>query len=161
MTKKQEAKPTELDAQFAAALKLMFEEKIKFNKVLGLQITSIKSGNATGRIDMKPELAGHLTQYRLHGGVVSAVLDSLGGLALMAEVGARHMGESVAQRVQRCHRVGTIDLRVDYLRQAISEHFELRSEVVRMGSRVGTVRMECLSASGVLIAVGSGAYIVS
>ena len=46
-----------------------------------------------GRIDMKPELVGHFAYNRIHGGVISAGLDAMGGLAVMAAIGARHMDE--------------------------------------------------------------------
>ena len=37
----------------------------------------------------------------------------------MAAIGARHMDEAPAQRLMRFTKLGTIDLRVDYLRQGI------------------------------------------
>ena len=63
--------------------------------------------------------------------------------------------------LHRFTRLGTIDLRIDYLRPGISEYFELRAEVLRLGSRVASVRMEFVDAQGKLLAVGAGAYIVS
>jgi uncharacterized protein (TIGR00369 family) len=114
-----------------------------------------------GRIDMKPELVGHYAYNRIHGGVVSAGLDAMAGLAVMAAIGARHMDEAPLQRLQRFSKLGTIDLRIDYLRPAISEHFELRAEVLRLGSRVASTRMEMVDAEGKLLSTGAGAYIVS
>ena len=67
--------------------------------------------------------------------MVSAGLDAMGGLAVMAAIGARHMDEAPSQRLHRFGKLGTIDLRIDYLRPAIGEHFELRAEVLRLGSR--------------------------
>ncbi len=110
---------------------------------------------------MKRDLIGHFAFNRLHGGVISAGLDAMAGLAVMAAIGARHMDEAPMQRLHRFAKLGTIDLRVDYLRPAISEHFELRAEVLRLGSRVASVRMEFLSASGELLSTGTAAYIVS
>jgi acyl-coenzyme A thioesterase PaaI-like protein len=52
-------------------------------------------------------------------------------------------------------------LRIDYLRPAIGEYFELRAEVMRLGSRVASTRMEFLGADGKLLSTGAGAYIVS
>jgi acyl-coenzyme A thioesterase PaaI-like protein len=92
---------------------------------------------------------------------VSAGLDAMGGLAVMAAIGARHMDELPAQRLQRFGKLGTIDLRIDYLRPAIGESFELRAEVLRLGSRVASTRMEFLGAEGKLLSSGAGAYIIS
>ena len=153
--------PTEFEPEFVAGLKTIFEEKIVFNQVLGLRITSVKPERVVATIAMKPDLIGHYAHNRLHGGVVSAGLDAMGGLACMAAIGARHMNEAPEQRLLRFGKLGTIDLRIDYLRPAIGEHFELRAEVMRLGSRVASTRMEFFAADGKLLSCGSGAYIVS
>jgi uncharacterized protein (TIGR00369 family) len=153
--------PVEFEPEFIAGLKDIFENKVVFNRVLGLQITSLTPEQVTGRIEMKPELVGHYAHNRLHGGVISAGLDAMGGLAVMAAIGARHMHEAPAQRLIRFGKLGTIDLRVDYLRPGIGERFELRAEVMRLGSRVASTRMEFYGVDGQLLSTGSGAYIVS
>jgi len=71
------------------------------------------------------------------------------------------MDEAPLQRLQRFAKLGTIDLRIDYLRPAIGAHFELRAQVLRLGSRVATTRMEFLGADGQLLSAGAAAYIVS
>ena len=43
----------------------------------------------------------------------------------------------------------------------IRDSFELRAEVMRLGSRVASTRMEFLSADGTLLSTGAAAYIVS
>ena len=149
------------EEEFITGLKKVFEEMIVFNQVLGLKITSLQPEQVRARIDMRRELVGHYTYTRIHGGVISAGLDAMGGLAVMAAIGARHMNESPAQRLQRFAKLGTIDLRVDYLRPGIGEHFELRAEVMRLGSRVASTRMEFFGADGKLLSTGSAAYIVS
>jgi len=151
----------EFEEEFVTGLKKVFEEMIVFNRVLGLKITSLKSNQVIARIDMKPELVGHFSFNRVHGGVISAGLDAMGGLAVMAAIGARHMDETPMQRLQRFAKLGTIDLRVDYLRPGIGDYFELRAQVMRLGSRVASTRMEFLGADGKLLSTGSGAYIVS
>jgi acyl-coenzyme A thioesterase PaaI-like protein len=71
------------------------------------------------------------------------------------------MDETPVQRLLRFGKLGTIDLRIDYLRPGISDYFELRAQVLRLGSRVASTRMEFLAADGKLLSTGSGAYIVS
>ena len=153
------AKPFE--PEFIAGLRMIFEERIAFNQVLGLKIISMEAERVVGRIDMKPELIGHFAHNRIHGGVISAGLDAMGGLAVMAAIGARHMDEAPLQRLHRFAKLGTIDLRIDYLRPGIGSHFELRAEVLRLGSRVATTRMEFLGPDGKLLSSGAAAYIVS
>lgn len=151
----------EFEPEFVTGLKKIFEEMINFNLILGLKITTLKPALVRGRIDMKPDLIGHFSFNRLHGGVISAGLDAIAGLAVMAALGARHMDEPPLQRLHRFSKLGTIDLRVDYLRPAIGEYFELRGEVMRLGSRVASTRMEFLGANGELLSTGTAAYIVS
>ncbi len=149
------------EPEFIAGLKEIFEEKIVFNRVLGLKITSLRSDGVVGRIDMKPDLVGHFAYNRIHGGVISAGLDAMGGLAVMAAIGAKHLDEAPVQRLHRFARLGTIDLRIDYLRPGIGSHFELRAQVLRLGSRVATTRMEFLGPDGQIMSAGAAAYIVS
>jgi uncharacterized protein (TIGR00369 family) len=153
--------PISFEPEFVDALRDIFEKRIVFNAVLGLQITDITPEGVAGRIAMKPELIGHFTHQRLHGGVISATLDAMGGLAVTAAMGARHMDETPMQRLHRFVKLGTIDLRVDYLRPATGEWFGLRGEVLRLGSRVGSARMEFVGSDGKLLATGAGAYIIS
>ena len=153
--------PLEFEEEFVAGLRAIFEDRIVFNRVLGLQVVTLRPDKVVGRIAMKPELVGHYVFNRVHGGVISAGLDAMGGLAVMAAVGARHLEEPPALRLQRFGKLGTIDLRVDYLRPAIGEAFELHAEVLRLGSRVANTRMEFLGEGGKLLASGAGAYIIS
>jgi uncharacterized protein (TIGR00369 family) len=151
----------QFEDEFVAGLRAIFAEKIVFNRVLGLRIVELRPERVVGRIAMRPELVGHYSFNRLHGGVISAGLDAMGGLAVMAAIGARHMDEPPEQRLHRFGKLGTIDLRIDYLRPAIGEQFELRAEVMRLGSRVASTRMEFLGAEGKLLSSGAGAYIIS
>jgi uncharacterized protein (TIGR00369 family) len=158
---KKVAIPHEFDTEFIEGLRQIFEDRIVFNRVLGLKITSVLPERVVGRMEMRQELIGHYSHNRLHGGVISAGLDAMGGLMVMAAIGARHMDEPAAQRLMRFAKLGTIDLRVDYLRPAIGESFELRAELLRLGSRVASTRMEFVGADGKLLSTGAGAYIVS
>ena len=149
------------EPEFLAALRTLFEERIAFNRVMGLRIGEITPERVHGSLEMRPELIGHDAHHRLHGGVISATLDAMAGLAIMAAIGARHMAETPAQRMHRFAKLGTIDLRVDYLRPATGASFALTAEVMRLGSRVASTRMDFRDAAGELLATGAAAYIVS
>ena len=82
--------PVVFEPEFIAGLSDIFEDKIVFNRMLGLKITSVLPERVSARIDMRPELIGHYAYNRIHGGVISAGLDAMGGLAVMAAIGARH-----------------------------------------------------------------------
>jgi uncharacterized protein (TIGR00369 family) len=143
------------------ALRDLFEHRITFNEVLGLRIESVNPASVRARFDMRPELVGHYLYGRLHGGVISATLDAMGGLAVTAGIGEKHPHETAEQIMTRFAKVGTIDLRIDFLRPGIGNCFYASATVVRLGGRVGTTQMRLENERGVLIATGAGAYVIS
>ena len=143
------------------ALVRMFENDISFNKLLGIRIESVRHGDVRARFDMRPELVGHYTYGRLHGGVISAVLDALGGLSLMVAIADRHPADTALLVMMRFSRMGTLDLRIDYLRQGLGKHFVATAEVLRLGGRIGSTQMRMFNDEGALIATGAAAYVVS
>ena len=161
MSKHQTTIPQAFEPEFIDGLRLIFEQRISFNQVLGIRLIEFTGDHVVGRVDMRPELVGHYAYNRLHGGVISATLDAMGGVAVMAAIGARHMDEPPARRLERFIKLGTIDLRVDYLRPGVGEYFIARAEVMRLGSRVASTRMEFRDAGDKLLSTGSAAYIVS
>ena len=155
------AELAQFEPEFIAGLREIFEKRAAFNQTIGLKIGEITPALVHGHILMRPELIGHSAYQRIHGGVISAGLDSMGGLAVMAAIAARHMDEPPQQRLQRFSKLGTIDLRVDYMRPGIGKEFVLTAKVLRLGSRVANTQMEFLSADGELLSTGTAAYIVS
>ena len=151
----------QFEPEFVAGVREIFEQRIPFNAWLRLQIDEIGAERVRGHIDMRPDLVGHFLHNRIHGGVIAACLDAMDGLAVMAAIGARHLDEPPLQRLHRFSRLGTIDMRIDYLRQGIGERFLMEAEVLRLGSRVASTRMSFLDVEGKLLATGAAAYIVS
>ncbi len=151
----------EQQALLEEALTELWERRISFNQVLGLKVVSLKPGDVRVRLDMRPELVGHYAYGRLHGGAISASLDALGGMALMVELGEKHPEESADQVMHRFGRMGTIDLRVDFLRPGLGQHFIGRAEVTRLGGRSGSTQMRMENEHGTLIATASAAFVVS
>ncbi len=149
------------EPEFIAGLKDIYEEKILFNQWMGLRVESIRPSGIVAHLAMKPELVGHFAYHRIHGGVISAALDAMGSLAVLAALGAQHMAELPAKRLERFARHSTIDLRVDFLRPGIGENFTIHAEAVRVGARVGNARMEFRSAEGKLLSTGTAAYLTS
>ena len=143
------------------ALTDLFERRITFNQTLGLSIESVKAPEPRIHFSMRPELVGHFLYGRLHGGVISATLDAMGGLALMVAIGEKHCDENTDQILQRFAKMGTIDLRVDYLRPGVGKAFTASAEVTRLGGRIGSTQMRLVNDAGTLIATGSAAYVIS
>ena len=151
------AEQARLDAQMVE----LWERRITFNQVLGLKVLSLRPGDVRMRLEMRPELVGHYAYGRLHGGVISASLDALAGMALMVELGEKHADESADQVMHRFGRMGTIDLRVDFLRQGIGQHFIGRAEVTRLGGRIGSAQMRLENERGTLIATGAASFVLA
>ena len=148
-------------ARLDAALTELFEQRITFNQTLGLKVLGFDANGPRLRFDMSPQLVGHYLYGRLHGGVISATLDATGGLALMWAIGEKHASETTPQVLHRFDKLGTIDLRVDYLRPGLGRHFVATAEVLRLGGRVASTQMRLVNDQGQLIATAAGAYIVS
>jgi uncharacterized protein (TIGR00369 family) len=153
--------PVVLEPEYIEGFRQIYEEKIVFNQTIGLKLVKVSPEGIEARIDMRPELVGHFAYNRIHGGVISAALDAIGSAAVMAALAAKHMDELPAKRLERFAKLGTIDLRIDYLRPGIGEFFTVHAEALRVGSRVGTSRMEFRGPDGTLMSAGAAAYIVS
>ncbi len=148
------------NARLDAEIVQMIEQHTPFQKFLGVRVLGLAPSMVL-RFDWRHELVGHFQSGRLHGGVIAAVLDSLGGCALMKGLADKHPADSVEQIQHRLGRIGTIDMRVDYLRPGLGAHFIGTCEITRLGGRVGATQMRLHSDSGVLVATAAAAYIVS
>ena len=138
----------------------IFEDKVAFNKVLGVEIDSMSFESATIRFDNRPELVGNFVHQSLHGGVVSATLDLTGGLVAYLSVLKSMEGKTSEEKTARLANVGTIDLRIDYLRPGLGKHFVASGSILRAGNKVAVTRMELHNDSDEHIAFGTGAYLV-
>lgn len=136
-----------------------FFERLPFNQVLGIQLGELSQEQVTMHLPMKDELIGNFVHGILHGGVISSLLDVTGGA--MALIGAfeRHQGLSTGERMERLSKLGTIDLRIDYLRPGRGRSFTATAVLLRSGNKVAVVRSELHADDGTLVAVGTGTYL--
>ena len=141
-------------------LKEITEEKIPFNKLIGMKIETLDLDKIGIRIEMSPELVGNFTRGNLHGGVISSVLDVTGGMVAWIGIMKKMEGQSFDEISERFYKIGTIDIRVDYLRPGLGEYFIATGSTLRTGNKVSVSRMELHNDKGILIAVGTGTYVV-
>lgn len=146
--------------EFYDRLHRLYEERLPFNRVLGIRVTSVGSDGGTMAILMREALIGNVFHRTLHGGVISAVLDAVGGLTASASLATRAAGLSEEEVKAMFARVGTIDLRVDYLRPGRGERFAASGRIMRAGRKVAVVRMEMHADESLLVAVGTGTYMI-
>src|SRR5438067_238117 len=108
-----------------AVLRQVAEELIPFNKFLGVRVIGMDRGRVELEIPWRDELVGDPMKPALHGGVISTLADTAGGMAIWT---------SLEYPLQR---VSTIDLRIDYLRPGRLEPLVAEAVVVRIGRSVG------------------------
>jgi len=152
-------KNIELDSRLRMLCKL-YEQKIPFNKVLGLKVESLMMEDVRVKFEMKDAFIGNYVQGILHGGVISAVLDTTGGLTASLGVLQKMKGHTAEEIGKSLTKIGTIDLRIDYLRPGKGNYFISTGSIMRAGRRVSVTRMELYNDRDILIAVGTGTYIV-
>ena len=141
-------------------LKEVIEERIPFNRVLGLSVESFEMDQIQIRIGMRPELVGNFLRGNLHGGVTSSILDVVGGMVAWLGVMKKMKDCPLEEMTERFSRIGTIDLRVDYLRPGFGDFFIGTGSIIRVGNKVTVVRMELHNNEDQMISVGTGTYIV-
>ncbi len=149
---------TDFESLLKYSMKL-YEERIPFNKFLKIKILSLKENDASVRFDMREDLIGNFTYNMLHGGVISSVLDLTGGLVVSYGVLKKIAGNPMEEIAKKMSKIGTIDLRVDFLRPGRGEYFLATGSIMRMGNTVVVTRMSLHNDENILIAVGTGTYI--
>jgi uncharacterized protein (TIGR00369 family) len=135
-------------------------DQLPFNRLLGLKVAFVEPDRAGFRFEMKDELIGNIVHGILHGGVISTVLDTTGGMTATAAAVEKSPNLSNDDIYRRIARIGTIDMRVDYLRPGKGILFQSTATVMRTGRKVAVTRMELRNQDDLLIAVGTGTYIV-
>ena len=139
----------------------IYENRLPFNQVLGLHIISLKPDLVKVAFQMTDSLIGNYVQSSLHGGVISSALDAVGGLTATAGMIQKKIDLPKEELVQIVAKVGTIDLRVDYLRPGKGVSFTSSATIMRIGNKVAVTRMELHNDQNRLIAVGTGTYLIA
>lgn len=120
-------------------------QRSPFNRLLGMRGERAKDGECTIVLDVRDEHVGDPSRPALHGGVVSALVDTAGGFAAWSTLGEH---ESVS----------TVDLLVDYLEPGrVAGPLRAEAQVTRKGNRVCHTRMR-VTQDGILVAEARGVY---
>ncbi|CAM4040347.1 thioesterase family protein [Pseudoalteromonas byunsanensis] len=138
----------------------IFVEKMPFNRFLGISIQTLSADKAQIQLPWKDEFIGNPTQKILHGGVISAVLDNVGGLLAAASIIDKLSAEELHSVPNKLATLGTIDIRTDFLRPGRGEHFIASATLIRSGNKVCVCRMELHNELGIQLAFGTGTYLV-
>lgn len=148
-----------LDQQSATLVEWM-ERRVPFNRLLGVTVQEVNTSKVTVSLAMRDELIGNFTRGSLHGGVISAALDLVGGMAAMMAIAERSTGDNGRTTLPQLANFGTINLRVDYLRPGVGREFIAAGHTVRAGNKLVVTRMEFRNEQDDLLATGIGTYAV-
>ena len=80
-------------------------ENVPYAKALGFELLSIERGRASARAPYRDDLVGDPETKVIHGGVITALLDNIAGVAVIAAL-------------NELKSTATLDLRIDYMRPA-------------------------------------------
>lgn len=110
---------------------------------------------------MQDCLIGNVRYNILHGGVTATMLDSIGGIQVMAGILERSIQNKEETPIALKHlaKVATLDLRVDYLLPGKGDYFEATAEVVRLGRKSATAHMTLVNNRQEKIAIATANYV--
>jgi len=136
------------DSIRARDLARAFISAIPHARDLGMTVTDIGDGRAVIAMPYDSRLVGDPASGIIHGGAVSALMDTCGGAAVMA-----HPGAGIA--------TATLGLRIDYMRAAIpGEPVEAEAVCFHMTRSVAFVRAEARQAGAGIVATATGTFTV-
>lgn len=114
--------------QHRQKLARQFIEAIPYARALGLNLEQIEDGAAVISMPYDSKMVGDPSTGVVHGGAVSALMDTCGGAAVMS-----HPTKAIA--------TATIDLRIDYMRSATpGQRITTRAECYHVTRNVAFVR---------------------
>lgn len=126
-----------------------FIEAIPHSRALGMVLTDLGGGRATIEMPYDEKLIGDPVSRVMHGGAVSALMDTASGAAVM------------------CHPSGpvstaTLDLRIDYMRAATpGQTIIARAECTHITRSVAFIRVTaCDEDATVPVATGTGSFTI-
>lgn len=113
---------------FYSALSRGFATSVPHVKELGIELTHVAAEYSKGRLPYRPEFLGDAEHQLIHTGVITTLIDSVCGVALIA-----HLGVPT--------RIATLDLRVDYLRPSRpGKDLVCRAECYRSTEQIAFLR---------------------
>jgi|HubBroStandDraft_5_1064220.scaffolds.fasta_scaffold237208_1 uncharacterized protein (TIGR00369 family) len=121
---------------------------VPHNEALGIRFVSLEADRLTLALPYAEKLVGNPLTGVLHGGAITALLDATCGAAVFVKVG-------------RPMPVATLDLRIDYLRQATAKKDVLaRADCFRVTQNIAFVRCTAFHAGSEdeLVAVANGTF---
>lgn len=120
-------------------------DQAPYHRWLGLRVTSVdaSAGTVTTVLPFKPEFDRADGTSQFHGGIIAALIDTTGDLAVATVAGGG---------------VPTIGIHIDYLRPALGSLLSATARIRRAGRTLAVVDIEVKGAGTPLVAIGRGNY---
>ncbi|MGH8446918.1 MAG: PaaI family thioesterase [Solimonas sp.] len=115
-----------------------------FNRWLGQRVSHIGDDGIEVQVPWREDFVGGATTRHLHGGVLSALVNSCGCYAIAARLG---------------RTVPTVDLRCDFHRPAKPGDLLVKARVLKLGGTLATADVAIHAADGTLLASGRATYL--
>jgi uncharacterized protein (TIGR00369 family) len=129
------------------ALAQSFIHALPHSKALGMQLTDLGEGVATITMPYDPRLIGDPATGVIHGGAISALMDTASGASVMSHPSAPRS-------------TATLDLRIDYMRPATpGQQITARAECHHVTRSVAFIRVTAHDADPTRpVAMGTGTF---
>lgn len=138
----------------------VWNHHVPFNNLLGFVVTKMEEEHSEVQFTWDSKLMGNPMQKILHGGVTAAVLDMAGGVVAAANMISRMHKPTREAVIEKISKLGTINLRTDYLRPGKGTTFIATARIIRHGSKIAVTQMELHNEEGEHIAFGTATYMV-
>ena len=129
-------------------LKYIADGMIPMHNLLGIELVGLEDNFVAFRIPFKENLIGDILNKRIHGGVISAAMDAVGGAVAMLNFKSYE------------DQLSTINITVNYLRPAFQKNLIIEGRNIKNGSRVIFTEMKAYheEEEDDLLATASAAY---
>lgn len=138
-----------MDKERQTVIAKQFIQALPHSKALGMELAEVGDGSATITMPYDVRLVGDPETGVIHGGAVSALLDTCGGAAVMS-----HNSNPIG--------TATLDLRIDYMRPANpGDMITAKAECYHVTRSIAFVRATAMDAdSDRPVATATGAFTV-
>ena len=117
-----------MSQKFFDLLRASYRSAVPHVGELGIELTRVGADGVEGILPYRPEFLGDTERGLIHTGVITTLIDSICGVALLAHIG-------------QPGRVATLDLRVDYLRPSRpGKTLVCRAECYRLTGQIAFLR---------------------
>ena len=142
---------TELDSQDFDAevlLKRLAEGMIPMHNLVGIELVEVREGFVSYKIPFNENLIGDILNRRIHGGIISAAMDAVGGAVALLNFKSFE------------DHLSTVSMTVNYLNPAFGKNLIFEGKTIKTGSRIIFTEMLAYheGESDKLIATGTASY---